>query len=228
MRLAVAGEFVLNLRPALARIILHGLTATTPCRPPPRNHRHAKHRPLPAPRPSRPCRRWRQSTIRAPPEDTLVEVMRSLIQRHLSRRSRAIPRRPPARDRVGRHGARAARHDPRAHDRHAGGAQRTTSAASIISRRYLMGRLFGNNLIATGLRDTASAALAARGRTLIHSRVRGRHGPGNGGLGASPRASWIRSRRSTIPRSATASTTSSACSSRSSSTATRSSIPTTG
>ena len=86
-----------------------------------------------------------------------------------------------------------------------------------FSLEYLMGRLFGNNLLATGLYETTREALASLGQdfeTAVSA--------------VSPRASSIRWRPWIIRRSATASTTSSACSSRRSSTGTRWSIPTAG
>jgi starch phosphorylase len=46
-----------------------------------------------------------------------------------------------------------------------------------FSLEYLMGRLFGNNLLATGLYDTAKAALASLGQDLT-SAGRDGHGPG--------------------------------------------------
>src|SRR5438876_1044365 len=53
-----------------------------------------------------------------------------------------------------------------------------------FSLEYLMGRLFGSNLLATGLHDTARSALAALGQdfdTIRESEVD--MGLGNGGLG---------------------------------------------
>jgi starch phosphorylase len=90
-----------------------------------------------------------------------------------------------------------------------------------FSLEYLMGRLFGNNLLATGLYDTA-APRSRLPRPGLREDPRHRESTwawATAASAASRRVSSIRSRPSITPRSATASTTSSACSSRPSSTA---------
>jgi starch phosphorylase len=99
-----------------------------------------------------------------------------------------------------------------------------------FSLEYLMGRLFGNNLLATGLIGHGEGgAEVARPGLREDPRVReSTWASATAASAASRRAFSIRSPRSTTPRSATASTTSSASSGRPLKTATRSSIPTTG
>ena len=118
-------------------------------------------------------------------EDTPVEVMRSLIQRHLV-------------STLARHTASATPRDwwvatvlalrDTIHERmiatQAVHNKNNVRRIYYFSLEYLMGRLFGNNLIATGLRDTASAALASLGQdfdSIRESEVD--MGLGNGGLG---------------------------------------------
>lgn len=122
----------------------------------------------------------RQTTI-----DSSEEVMRSLIQRHLV-------------STLARHTGSATPRDwwvatvlalrDTIHERMIA-TQAVHNAQNVrriyyFSLEYLMGRLFGNNLIATGLYDTARAALHALGQdfeTIRDSEVD--MGLGNGGLG---------------------------------------------
>jgi len=63
-------------------------------------------------------------------------------------------------------------------------AQKRPPPRFYFSLEYLMGRLFGNNLLATGLFETARAALSSLGRISRRSaRARSTWGLGNGGLG---------------------------------------------
>jgi starch phosphorylase len=117
--------------------------------------------------------------------DSPVEVMRSLIQRHLV-------------STLARHTASATPRDwwvatvlalrDTIHERMIA-TQAVHNAKNVrriyyFSLEYLMGRLFGNNLIATGLSETARAALTSLGQdfeTIRESEVD--MGLGNGGLG---------------------------------------------
>ncbi len=98
-----------------------------------------------------------------------------------------------------------------------------------LSLEFLMGRLFNNAIYSVGLYKETEQALQELGLNLED--LRGEEydmGLGNGGLGRLAACfldSWP---RSTIRRSATAFTTSSACSGRSSATGTRSNCPMTG
>jgi glycogen phosphorylase len=118
-------------------------------------------------------------------EDTPVEVMRSLIQRHLV-------------STLARHTGSATPRDwwvatvlalrDSIHERMIA-TQAVHNKANVrriyyFSLEYLMGRLFGSNLQATGLHDTAKAALASLGQDfdlIRESEVD--MGLGNGGLG---------------------------------------------
>jgi glycogen phosphorylase len=117
--------------------------------------------------------------------DTPDEIMRSLIQRHLV-------------STLARHTASATPRDwwvatvlalrDSIHERMIA-TQSVHNAQNVrriyyFSLEYLMGRLFGNNLIATGLYDTARRALSSLGQdfdTIRESEVD--MGLGNGGLG---------------------------------------------
>ncbi|MBL9201418.1 MAG: glycogen/starch/alpha-glucan phosphorylase [Opitutaceae bacterium] len=118
-------------------------------------------------------------------KDTPVDVMRSLIQRHLV-------------STLARHTASATPRDwwvatvlalrDSIHERmiatQAVHNRQNVRRIYYFSLEYLMGRLFGNNLIATGLRDTAREALASLGQdfdSIRESEVD--MGLGNGGLG---------------------------------------------
>ena len=117
--------------------------------------------------------------------DTPTEVMRSLIQRHLV-------------STLARHTGSATPRDwwvatvlavrDTIHERmiatQAVHNQQNVRRLYYFSLEYLMGRLFGNNLLATGLYDTAKAALESLGldfETIRDSEVD--MGLGNGGLG---------------------------------------------
>lgn len=117
--------------------------------------------------------------------DTPVEVMRSLIQRHLV-------------STLARHTGSATPRDwwvatvlavrDAIHERMIATQsvhnQENVRRVYYFSLEYLMGRLFGNNLLATGLYDTAKAALESLGldfETIRETEVD--MGLGNGGLG---------------------------------------------
>jgi starch phosphorylase len=118
-------------------------------------------------------------------EDTPVEVMRSLIQRHLV-------------STLARHTASATPRDwwvatvlalrDTIHERmiatQAAHNKQNVRRIYYFSLEYLMGRLFGSNLTATGLYDTAKSALSSLGQDfdlIRESEVD--MGLGNGGLG---------------------------------------------
>ncbi|MCW5549884.1 MAG: glycogen/starch/alpha-glucan phosphorylase [Opitutaceae bacterium] len=117
--------------------------------------------------------------------DTPVEVFRSLILRHLT-------------STLARHAEGATPRDwwvatalavrDTIHERMIGTqaehARLNTRRLYYFSLEYLMGRLFGNNLLATGLLETAEAALASLGQNLEQLReAEVDMGLGNGGLG---------------------------------------------
>src|SRR3954465_14804355 len=120
-----------------------------------------------------------------PSTDTPVDVLRSLIQRHLV-------------STLARHTASATPRDwwvatalavrDTIHERMIA-TQAVHNAQNVrriyyFSLEYLIGRLFGNNLLATGLLDTAKAALESLGQdfeTIREAEVD--MGLGNGGLG---------------------------------------------
>jgi starch phosphorylase len=118
-------------------------------------------------------------------EDQPAEVLRSLIQRHLV-------------STLARHAGSATPHDwwvatalavrDTIHERMIA-TQAVHNAQNVrrvyyFSLEYLMGRLFGNNLLATGLLDTACAALTSLGQDFEKIReAEVDMGLGNGGLG---------------------------------------------
>ena len=118
-------------------------------------------------------------------EDSPSEVMRSLILRHLV-------------STLARHTASATPRDwwvatalavrDTIHERmiatQAVHNAQNARRVYYFSLEYLMGRLFGNNLLATGLMDTAKAALASLGQDFEKIReAEVDMGLGNGGLG---------------------------------------------
>ncbi|HEY0967071.1 MAG TPA: glycogen/starch/alpha-glucan phosphorylase [Opitutaceae bacterium] len=120
-----------------------------------------------------------------PHTDTDVEILRSLIQRHLVSTLARDPVSAQPRDWWV---ATVLAVRDKMHERMIA-TQSVHNAQNVrrlyyFSLEYLMGRLFGNNLLATGMFDTAKAALASLGQDfdlLRESEVD--MGLGNGGLG---------------------------------------------
>ncbi len=120
-----------------------------------------------------------------PQPDTSEEIFRSLIQRHLVS---TLARHPDSATPRDWWVATALAVRDTIHERMIA-TQAVHNANNVrriyyFSLEYLMGRLFGNNLLATGLYDTAKAALASLGQDFEKIReAEVDMGLGNGGLG---------------------------------------------
>lgn len=120
-----------------------------------------------------------------PHTDSDVQVLRSLIQRHLVSTLARDPKSAQPRDWwvATVLAVRDAMHERMIETQAVHNAQ-NVRRLYYFSLEYLMGRLFGNNLLATGMFDTAKAALASLGQDfdlMRESEVD--MGLGNGGLG---------------------------------------------